>query len=129
MENYYWFSLFVALNATLLVLLAVNVSYLRLKLRVSSGDGGHKQLMKAMRVHANGIEQVPIFALLILGLSFVGASQTILAVLVLAFTFSRLSHAVGMLYRKHLARQIGAGLTYLLQLAASVILLAGMFTY
>ncbi len=123
MESYFWFSILVAVNALLLVVLAGYVSVLRLRYKISYGDNGNKHLLKAMRTHMNGIEQVPIFALLILGLSYSNASDLILGALVTCFTLSRFSHAFGMLYRVHIARRIGAGLTYLLQILASVLLL------
>lgn len=123
MESYFWFCVLVAVNSLLLVILAGYVSRLRYRYRISVGDNGNKHLYVAMRTHANGIEQVPTYALLILGLSFYNASELVLASLVIAFTLSRILHAVGMLHRMHLARRIGAGLTYLLQIIASGFLL------
>ena len=123
MYNFYWFTLCMAVNAMLLILLTINVSRLRRKHKISSGDGGNKTLLNAIRVHGNGTEQVPIFALLILALSFARASSTELAVLVIAFTASRFIHAYGMIFRTLLARQLGAIVTYIAQAAAVVILL------
>ncbi len=123
MQNFHWFSLFVGLNGALLLVLAFNVSLMRLKNKISLGDGDNPKLMKAIRVHANGTEQVPMFGLIILGLTFMLASQTILSVLVLTFTVSRLAHAYGMLFKVHILRRAGAGVTYLLQAVGVVILL------
>jgi len=123
MINYYWFSVFVAANALLLLVLATNVSLMRLKYKISYGDGDNKDLFRAIRVHANGIEQVPIFALLLLGLSFSSVSSIFMAGLVVAFTCARISHACGMLFSIHQARRAGAGFTYLLQAVAVVALL------
>lgn len=120
MGNYYWFSVFVATNALLLLVLAFNVSMLRMKHKISVGDGGNKELAKAIRTHANGTEQVPIFALLLLVLSYSQPWVLLLAALTMAFTLARLAHAYGMLFRGHLARRIGAGMTYLLQALAAV---------
>lgn len=115
MLDYYWFIYYVAANSTIILLFAINVSRLRIKHRVSWGDGNNKDLMKAIRVHANGIEQVPVYGLLILALIFLGTTNIILAYLVIAFTFSRLVHAYGMLYKNPIARQVGAVITYILQ--------------
>ena len=123
MEKFYWFIIFISLNSLILVGLAGYVSKLRLKYKISFGDGGNKHLLKAMRTHSNGTEQVPIFALIILSFTLLDYSQTIIAILVMLFTLARLSHAVGMLLRVHIFRQIGATVTYLLQIIGPVMLL------
>lgn len=122
MENYFWFVLFVFINGGLLLLLASNVSRLRLKHKVSIGDGKIIPLKLAIRAHANGAEQVPIFGLMILGLTFMQASQTALMCLVILFTVARLSHALGLLSQTPIFGMIGAGFTYLCQAAAVCLL-------
>ncbi len=122
MQDFYWFVIFVAANSTILLLLTVNVSRLRIKQKVAWGDGDNKELMKAIRVHSNGTEQVPIYGLIILALTFVNASNVLLSSLVLLFTASRIIHAYGILYKSPLLRQIGAVITYATQ-GASVIAL------
>jgi len=124
MEKFYWFSIFAAANGFFLLLLAVNISMLRVKNKISYGDGGNKKLMKAIRVHCNGTEQVPIFGFAILALTLTNASNLTLSLLVVIFTVSRLIHAYGMLFRKHILRQIGAGVSYLSQVIAVIALLA-----
>ncbi|WP_341502008.1 hypothetical protein [Gallaecimonas sp. GXIMD4217] len=42
MTDYFWFSTLIAANALLLVVLAINVSRLRIRHGVSYGDGGNK---------------------------------------------------------------------------------------
>jgi uncharacterized membrane protein YecN with MAPEG domain len=124
MFNFYWFAMFVAVNALILLLLAIRVTVLRFKHRVSLGDGGNKDLVHAIRVHANGTEHVPIFALLLLGLTFVQLTGVGMAALVIAFTLARIVHLVGILWRQHTLRKVGAALTYLLQAIAIVLLVA-----
>ena len=104
-----------AANGLLLLLLTVNVSRLRIKNKVAYGDGENKDLMKAIRVHCNGTEQVPVYGLLILALCFVNSQAILLALLVCVFTFSRIIHAYGMLFKVHIMRRIGAALTYFAQ--------------
>lgn len=122
MENYYWFSIFVLANSIILYVLTANVSRLRLKLNISVGDGGDKGLLHAIRAHCNGVEQVPMFALIVLALTLLQAPNMLLAVLVVAFTIARVLHAYGMLCRFFLGRRIGAAFTYLLQLSGIVVL-------
>jgi uncharacterized membrane protein YecN with MAPEG domain len=128
MQSFYWFIIFIAANSAFLLLLTVNVSRLRIKHKVAWGDGSNKYLMKAIRVHANGTEQVPIFALIILSLSFINATSVLLPILVIAFTLSRLIHAYGMLCKKPILRQAGAAITYVSQGAAAIVLLASLNT-
>ncbi len=50
-NSFIWFAIFILLNTTLLYLLAANVSRLRLKLRISVGDGGDSDMVYAIRAH------------------------------------------------------------------------------
>jgi len=120
MTDFLGFALFVAVNALLLFILAFKVSLLRIKLQISLGDGGNSTLNNAMRAHGNGLEQFPIFALLLLALTLLGASQLIIVLFGISFTIARLFHAYGMLEISFPARRIGATGTYLLQLAAII---------
>lgn len=124
MQIYYWFSILIIANGLLLFLLMVNVSRLRLKYKIAYGDGENKQLMTSVRVHANGAEQVPFFALAILALTYAGASEIVLSSLVITFTLSRFMHAYGMLFRSLVLRQAGAAITYASQGAVVLALLA-----
>ena len=122
MSSYFWFSVFVASNALLLFMLAMRVSLLRMKFGISTGDGDNPILFNAIRAHSNGVEQVPIFGLLVLALSVNELRSDYLAALVVVFTLARMCHGVGMNYRIYRARQLGAGLTYLLHIVAAVLL-------
>lgn len=111
----YWFALFVACNALLLLMLGVNVSRLRISLKIPFGDGDNKAMKQAIRTHGNGVEHCTIFGMAVLALSLLGANATLQASLVIVFTGARLLHAYGMLSRVFNARRVGAGLTFLLQ--------------
>jgi len=120
MDNYFWFSLLISINSLLVLALAINVSRLRIKHKVSLGDGGNKCLMAAIRAHCNALEQLPIFAIVMIALTFLGASTILLSTLVIGFSLARTFHAYGMLYRVFIARRIGAGFTYVFQFIATV---------
>jgi uncharacterized membrane protein YecN with MAPEG domain len=122
MENYFWFSVLVAVNGLMLIGLTINVSRLRIKNKISLGDGDNKDLLRAIRTHANGVEQVPTYAIVILALTLMQASSELLAVLVAGFTLSRICHAWGMLFRNHTGRRVGMGLTYVFQLVGVIAL-------
>jgi len=128
MSDYLWFSIFVLVNAVILFALAVNVSRVRLKYRVSYGDAGHSDLKLAIRAHGNCYEQVPIYALLILSLSLLSTSDVILSILVVLFSASRLLHAYGVIGKAYLIRRTSAIITYVLQLGAIAVLLYEVIT-
>ena len=119
------FALFIGANSLLLVALAFYISSLRIKHKISTGDGGNSQLFKAIRTHANGVEQVPIFSFVLLTLIYLGSDFTFVVVLALGFTLARLLHAYGMLFRAHKGRQIGAAITYLLQVVGAIAVVIG----
>lgn len=110
-----WFGVYVVFNVLLLTALAINVSRLRIVRKVAHGDGGDVAIKAAIRTHVNGVENVPIFALVLLALEFAQASTGLLAGLVLVFCAARLAHAVGMLTPYFNFRRLGAGLTYACQ--------------
>lgn len=120
--SFYWFSLFVAANALLLLALAFNVSLVRRRLKISRGDGDQPALQRAIRAHANGVEYTPLFALLVLALSLQLAADWALAVLVMGFTLGRVMHALGMIGAVKLLRFWGAVITYLWTAAAIILL-------
>ncbi len=123
MHHFFWFNLYVVLNAGLLTLLACNVSRHRIHEQVANGDGGKVVLKKAIRAHGNSVEHVAIFGLIVLALTTTPLPASALGFLVLGFSFARLSHAWGMLGPQFSARRIGAGLTFLLELVAVALLL------
>ena len=122
MEDYFWFGFYVFVNSLILYVLTVNVSRIRLKLGVSVGDGGHKALVYAMRAHSNGVEQVPIFGLIILALTVLSVSNIVLMLLVLVFSVSRVAHGYGMACKSFISRRVGAALTYIAELIGILIL-------
>ncbi|WP_274620662.1 MAPEG family protein [Colwellia maritima] len=62
-----------AFYASLLTLLYIGLSFnvirLRFKLKVGVGDGGQEQLTKAIRIHGNFSEYMPLALILLVGLN------------------------------------------------------------
>lgn len=116
--SFYWFCLFTAANALLLLVLALNVSLMRRRYKIANGDGGEPAVRRAVRAHANGVEYAPIFGLLVLALSLQLAADLWLGVLVLGFTLGRVMHALGMLGPSGPLRFWGTTVTYLWTAAA-----------
>jgi uncharacterized membrane protein YecN with MAPEG domain len=108
-------ALYGALNALLAVGLAMNVSRLRGKYKLTRGDGGHTDLQGAIRAHGNNSEHVPLAILLLLIAELCGGSSTILHVFGGVFLVARLVHPVGMIKNVNAAQYVGALGSYLTQ--------------
>lgn len=117
------FNLFVGLSVLLIVLLAMDVSRLRMREKVANGDGGNKQVAKAIRAHMNAVEHVLPFALLLYVLQSQSVSTQFFAGLAFGFLAIRVLHAYSMLGSKFRLRQLSAGATYLLELVGCVMVL------
>ena len=116
----FWSALYGGMLGILMVLLAGNVSRLRMKHKAAFGDKGNHDLHGAIRAHANAAEFVPIFLLLFLLWELQGASDTALAIVGGLFVASRLAHAFGMLTVNGMARQYSAAASYLIPLGLGV---------
>ena len=112
-----------AVLAILLTGLSLQVSRLRIRHRQSFGDGGHKDLMLAMRAHGNTLEQSLMFGLLMLLMELTQPAWGALAAVAALFVMARLMHAVGIFKRLLLLRQIAHVLSMLCQLALALALL------
>lgn len=84
--------------ALLVVPLSVQVSLRRLKANAVFGDAGDKTLRQRIRAHGNFIEYAPL-AVIALGLvEYRGGADWLVWSLAMGFVFSRVAHAVGMLF-------------------------------
>jgi uncharacterized membrane protein YecN with MAPEG domain len=116
-----------AAHIVLAIALGLNVVRFRITREVGIGDGGDKDLKRAIRVHANFIEWVP-FALLAIGMAELrGVSETTVGILGAVLFVSRLGHAVG--FSRSIEVSIGrtGGMTVMItvMLVATGLALAG----
>jgi uncharacterized protein len=86
---------YAALLALVFVGLSVRTLRLRRQLRIGVGDGGDKVMLRAMRVHANFAEYVPLTLLLLYFVEAAGAGAPWLHALCAALLLGRLLHAYG----------------------------------
>jgi uncharacterized membrane protein YecN with MAPEG domain len=100
--------------------LSLNVVRNRRRARVSLGDGGDAELLKAIRAHANFIEYVPMSLILIYTSSWVYGFRTIACLSVLLL-LSRIAHAVGILGGVRMGRFWGSIGTAVVVLIASIL--------
>lgn len=115
----------IACMALALTGLSLNISRLRIRHRVSHGDGGHKDLLVAMRAHGNALEQCTVFAVLLLASASLPAmSVGLLTWCTWAFLAARLAHAAAMFGRWLAVRQVAHVVTLGTQfaVAASILL-------
>jgi uncharacterized membrane protein YecN with MAPEG domain len=114
-------ALYAALNAVLIIALASRVSSIRRRDKVSLGMGESKDLLVAVRTHANAAEFVPLALLMMLIAELCGAGTTLLHVYGGLLFAARLAHVVGMpMKAPNPFRVIGTGLTWTAIVVASV---------
>lgn len=117
--------LYAALLGLLLLGLSLIVVRLRRRHGVPTGDGGHADLARAMRVQANFVEYVPLTLLLLFMLEMSRQPVWALHLLGAALLVGRLLHAWGYLATPKLTfgRALGIGLTWIVLGVASIWLL------
>lgn len=89
-------ALWTALIACWILLLMLRVVRLRRARRIGIGDGGDKDLAKAIRVHGNAIETMPIALLLMLTYELGGGAAWLLHACGGTLLASRVLHAAGL---------------------------------
>ncbi len=116
---------YAAIFVFIFVLLAVQVIRLRQKYMVGIGAGGHVDLERASRVHANFAEYVP-FAILLLGfMEMQRQSIWLIHILAIALLVGRLVHAYGVSQPDEdiNLRSTGMLLTFAVLIVAAIVLL------
>lgn len=112
-----------------MVYLSYRVVRFRIKYQVGVGDGGHKELTRAIRVHGNFTEYVPLSLILLLITEIEGFSPIILHIIGVLLISGRLLHAKGL--RKSsgvsLERKVGMLLTWVAAGAAAILSIVGAF--
>lgn len=89
-------NLYAPLLAILFFILSVRTIRLRRKLKIAVGDSGSHQMLRAMRVHSNFSEYVPLCLILIYLVESSGANTAIVHALGVTLLAGRLSHAYGL---------------------------------
>jgi len=80
----------------LYVKLSWNVIGFRRKYKVSVGDGGEEELLRAIRIQANLVEYTPIALILLACLELNKAPWWVVALLAIVFVTGRFLHPMGM---------------------------------
>ena len=122
-------ALYAAILALLFIVLSVRTLRLRKRLRIAIGDGGNESMLRAIRVHSNFAEYVPLTLLLIFLVEMTGASALFVHAMGISLIAGRVSHAIGVsrLRETYTFRVVGMALTFLTLTAAAVTLLIAYF--
>ena len=113
---------YASLLGLLYIGLAINIILLRKKFKVGINDGGNKDLAKAIRVHGNFAEYVPIALILLASYELNGASAMMLHVLGAALVVGRVLHVIGLTKTIGLSvqRQVGMLSTFFVILVLAI---------
>ena len=114
--------LYAAIVALIFVALSIRTLSLRRRLGVAIGDGEQAVLMRAVRVHANFAEYVPIALLLVFLLELGTDSKAWVHALCAMLLVGRLSHAYGVsqIEENYRYRVFGMALTFTVIISASL---------
>jgi uncharacterized protein len=88
---------YVAVNATILLGLALNVIRMRWRTRTPILDAGKPEMIRAIRTHANAAETIPIALILLIIVRALGGSGLLIHAIGIPLTAGRLLHATGLL--------------------------------
>jgi uncharacterized membrane protein YecN with MAPEG domain len=121
-------AIYAAVLALIYAVLSAWVVVGRVGLRVHHGDGGHVQLNRRIRSHANFAEYVPLILLLVGLLEAGGAGRVTIHALLLPLVIARILHPIGMIAPEASPQQFAlrgpsAVVTWLVLVIAAVLLL------
>ena len=121
--------LYAAILALLFVGLSVRTVRLRRNLKIAIGDAGDPAMLRAMRVHSNFAEYVPLALLLIYFVEVGAAPGALVHLLGFGLLLGRLSHAYGVsqIKENYRFRVFGMAATFAVIVAAAVYLLSHGF--
>ncbi|MEM9316282.1 MAG: MAPEG family protein [Pseudomonadota bacterium] len=109
--------------------LSVRTLRQRRRFQVGIGDGGHAELQRAIRVHANCAEYVPLILLILVLLDLGGSPNWLVHLFGACLVLGRLSHAFGVreVKENYRFRIFGMAMTFTALVGGSVALLLNPF--
>ncbi|MDP7592544.1 MAG: MAPEG family protein [Litorilituus sp.] len=123
-------ALYASLLALIFLFLSFRVIGFRRRLKVGVGDGGEKALIKAIRVHGNFSEYVPLTLILLGCYELSGADDLLVHLFGATLLLGRLLHAVGLTKSAGVSnpRFIGTLLTFITLLLLATVNVLVFFT-
>ena len=109
--------------------LALRVIVLRWSTKTGLGDGGDRRLARAIRVHGNAIEYVPLALILMLVAELGGAGAALLHGCGIALVSARIAHALGLARTAGTSagRMLGTTVTFGVIVVLAVVAIARYF--
>ena len=101
--------IYACLNMLVLFWISTVTGKLRARYKVSIGDGGVAHLVRIMRGHANAVENMPMFFVLLIIAALMGMPLIMVHVLGAMFTIGRVLHAWHFIQADAPGWQRGAG--------------------
>ena len=92
-------------------MLGLRIMVMRFRMRTGIGDGGDSRLARAIRIHGNAIEYVPIALVLLLVAELDGARPALLHGCGIVLVVARIAHALGLVRSPGLSLGRGIGVT------------------
>ncbi len=107
-------ALYAALCAILVLALALRAIVLRWQTKTGIGDGGDRRLARAIRIHGNAVEYVPVALILLLVAELDHAPAVLLHGCGAALVAARIAHALGLARTAgvSIGRSVGIGVTF-----------------
>ncbi|MFZ6801334.1 MAPEG family protein [Undibacterium sp. Di24W] len=126
----YILPIYAALCGVLFFYLSVRTIGLRRKLKIGIGASDNHEMLRAMRVHSNFAEYVPIVLILIYLVEVQGGAKFLIHALGLCLLLGRSIHAYGVsqLKEKFVFRVTGMVMTFTAMLTSCVFLIFKYFT-
>lgn len=115
--------LYTGILGIVFLLCAINVIKMRFKSEVGLGDGGDESLIKAIRIHGNFAEYIPIIILLMAFYEINGGNIALLHIIGIVLTLGRIMHAIGITKSigTTIYRQFGVLSTFIILIILSIL--------
>ncbi len=118
-------ALYAGILALISIVLANRAGMTRAKLQIPLGDGGNKDLIAAIRRHANFVEFVPLIVVMMAMIELNGSPKWWLHALGIPLVIARIVHPLGISTEQMSSplRMIGSLVTALVTVACALLLL------
>ena len=115
-------AIYAAFLGLLVIALGSRIVWLRYTHRIGLGDGGNKQLARAIRAHGNLVEYAPMALILMAACELNGAPAVFLHAIGATLVVGRLLHAQGLSSSEGVSfgRACGTTVTWIVLLAGSL---------
>lgn len=121
---------YIGINILLKIFLAYRVIFIRRSTKTGIGDGGNKDLQKAIRAHGNATEYMPMAMIGLFALTQFGNPIWAIHLLGLTFTLGRFLHAFGLSTNSgvSIGRFVGTVMSTVSMVVIAIMCIFGIFS-